>query len=162
MLIVRGAKKVLDRIGGVTASDSDGSTTRLGDWYVNVLFWKLQVALFVNDATLLPVLMPFAPASTLLDRFPSTLQAHLQAHSMPRTFSEREVAEMEQIRAAKTASRSVLGVMNEFKYLAEVYAQLDGETDLMALSLRLAETPCGPLYKRHISPDRELAALAST
>lgn len=69
---------------------------------------------------------------------------------------------MEQIRAAKTASRSVLGVMNEFKYLAEVCAQLDGETDLMALSLRLAETPCGPLYKRHISPDRELAALAST
>lgn len=34
VLVVRGTKKVLDRIGGVTASDSDRSTTRLGDWYV--------------------------------------------------------------------------------------------------------------------------------
>ena len=68
---------------------------------------------------------------------------------------------MDQIRVAKTASRSVLGVMNDFKYLAEVHAKLDGETDLMALSLRLAETPCSPLYKRHISPDRELSALVA-
>ena len=52
--------------------------------------------------------------------------------------------------------------MNEFKFLAEVYSRVDPEMDLMALSLRLAGTPCSPLYKRHISPDRELAALAST
>ena len=62
-------------------------------------------------------------------------------------------------RTAKTASRSVLGVMNEFKFLAEVEAQFVDEQDLLSLSLRLAETPCGPLYKRHISPDRELAAI---
>jgi hypothetical protein len=161
VLIVRGTKKVLDRVGGVTASEHDHSTARLGDWYVNVLFWKPQVALFVSEATLLPVLMPFAPAGTLLDRFPSTMLAHLQAHAIPRSFAEPEFVEMGDIRVAKTASRSVLGVMNEFKYLAEVYAKVDGETDLLTLSLRLAETPCGPLYKRHISPDRELAALAA-
>ena len=161
MLIVRGTKKLLDRIGGVTASEHDRSTTRLGDWYVNVLFWRPQVALFVSEATLLPVLTAFAPATTLLDRFPTTLLAHLQAHSIPRGFSEAELAGMSQIRVAKTASRSVLGVMNEFKYLAEVHAKLDGETDLVALSLRLAETPCSPLYKRHISPDRELSALVA-
>ena len=160
VLIVRATKKVLDRIGGVTASERDRSTTILGDWYVNVLFWKPQVALFVSEATLLPVLMPFAPANTLLERFPSTLLAYLQAHSIARSFAEPELAEMEQVRVAKTASRSVLGVMNEFKYLAEVYARVDRETDLMALSLRLAETPCSPLYKRRVSPDRELAALA--
>jgi hypothetical protein len=40
--------------------------------------------------------------------------------------------------------------MNEFKYLAEVDAKHDGESDLLALSMRLAVTPCGPLYKRHI------------
>jgi len=34
VLVVRGTKKVLDRVGGVTASDADRSTTRLGDWYV--------------------------------------------------------------------------------------------------------------------------------
>ena len=37
----------------------------------------------------------------------------------------------------------------------------DVAADLVALALRLAHTPCGPLNKRHISPDRELAALLS-
>ena len=162
MLLVRGTKKVLDRVRGLTASDADRSTTRLGDWYVNVLFWKPQVALFVSETTLFPVLLPFAPAGTLLERFPSALLAHLQAQETPRSFNEPELAEMDPLLLAKTASRSVLGVMNEFKYLADIYAKVDGATDLLALSLRLAETPCGPLYSRHISPDRELAALVAS
>jgi hypothetical protein len=69
---------------------------------------------------------------------------------------------MKPCRLARTASRSVLGVMNEFRYLADVYVKLDGETDPLSLSLRLAMTPCGPLYERHVSPDRELAALVSS
>jgi hypothetical protein len=162
MLVIRGTKKVLDRLGGVTATDDDRSTTRLGDWYVNVLFWRPQVALFVSEATLLPVLVPFAPASNLVDRFPTALLTHLQAHEAPRSFTDQELGEMEPRRLAKTASRRVLGVMNEFKYLAEVHAKLDDESDLLALSMQLAQTPCGPLYKRHISPDRELAALISS
>jgi hypothetical protein len=162
VLVVRGTKKVLDRLGGATATDADHSTTQLGDWYVNLLFFKPQLALFLNEATLLPVLIPFAPAATLLERFPSTLEAHLQAHGVPRSFAEPELAEMNPCRLAKTASRSVLGVMNEFKFLADTYIRLDDETNPMSLSLRLAMTPCGPLYKRHISPDRELAALVSS
>ena len=129
---------------------------------MNVLFWKPQVALFVSDATLLPVLVPFTSAATLIDRFPAALLAHLQAHEIGCSFTGPELAEMETRRLAKTASRSVIGVLNEFTYLADVYAKLDGESDLLALSMRLAATPCGPLYKRHISPDRELAALVAT
>jgi hypothetical protein len=49
--------------------------------------------------------------------------------------------------------------MNEFTYLADAWRQ--EEPDLLALAVRLAATLCGPLYKRHISPDRELAALVA-
>ena len=55
--------------------------------------------------------------------------------------------------------------MNEFAYLADLdradNADLDraDNADLMRLSMRLATTPCGPLFQRHVSPDRELAAL---
>jgi len=133
-----------------------------GDWYANVLFFKPLLALFVNEATLLPVLVPFAPAATLLDRFPPALLAHLQAHGVPRSFSEPELAEMAPCRLVKPASRNVLGVMNEFRFLADTHVKRDDETDPMSLSLRLAMTPCAPLYKRHGSPDRELAALASS
>jgi len=61
----------------------------------------------------------------------------------------------------KTANRSVVGVMNEFGYLGQVYRDDSPEQPLLMLSLRLSETPCSPLYKRHVSPDRELAALLS-
>ena len=62
-------------------------------------------------------------------------------------------------RLAKTANRSVVGIMNEFTYLAEAYRGDTPVPDLLALALRLAATPCGPLYSKHMSPDRELAAL---
>jgi hypothetical protein len=61
-------------------------------------------------------------------------------------------------RLAKTANRSVVGIMTEFTFLAEAFSADWAGPNLLALSLRLRETPCGPLYQRHGSPDRELAA----
>jgi hypothetical protein len=51
--------------------------------------------------------------------------------------------------------------MNEFGYLAAAWREPVGTDDLVALSVRLAHTPCGPLYQRKVSPDRELAALVA-
>jgi len=48
-MLIRATNRVLDRVGGITATHDDRSTTRLGDWYLNALFGK-QVALSViND-----------------------------------------------------------------------------------------------------------------
>jgi hypothetical protein len=52
----------------------------------------------------------------------------------------------------------VIGVMNEFNFLATESRRRREDDDPIQLALWLAQTPCGPLYKRHISPDRELAA----
>lgn len=60
---------------------------------------------------------------------------------------------------AKTANRSVVGSMTKFVHMAEHVTRLTGMTDLVDLSVRLADTPCSPLYDRHTSPDREVAAL---
>jgi hypothetical protein len=49
--------------------------------------------------------------------------------------------------------------MNEFTFLAEAYRGDTPAPDLLALAMRLATTPCGPLYNKHVRPDRELAAL---
>jgi hypothetical protein len=48
--------------------------------------------------------------------------------------------------------------MNEFTFLADTFRDGSPKPDLLDLALRLAATPCGPLYKSHVSPDRELAA----
>ena len=77
------------------------------------------MALVVNERTLLPVLLPLAPAATLAQRFPVALRDVLRALDMPVEFIDSEIDGMSEVVYAKTANRSVLGVMNEFAYLAE-------------------------------------------
>jgi hypothetical protein len=156
VLVVHGTKKFLDRVGSASAPPDEMSTTRLGAWYATVLLWRPQVALFVNETTFLPVLMPLAPAATLLQRFPATLGRVLTAHGIAPSAIEAERAEMKHVALATTKNRSVVGVMNEFSYLAGAYREgIDG---LDELSVRLARTPCGPLSATHVFPDRALTA----
>ena len=155
-------KKLLDRAKQPVMPRVAEPTTWLGNWYGTVLFWRPQLALLVNEGTLFPVLMPLAPAATLLDRFPEALGETLEAAGVDRSFIDAEVAAMARGQWARTANRSVIGIMNEFSFLAEVSRDRRGVTDRLALAQWLAQTPCGPLYKRHGSPDRELVASVSS
>jgi hypothetical protein len=154
MVIVRGTRRFLDQTGGPNTEEGQTSTTTLGDWYATVLPGRPQVALFVNETTLLPVLTPLAPARSVISRFPAALAEVLAAHGLDATFISAEIAQMSHAALAPTRNRSVVGIMNEFSFLAR---QQHGD-DLLALSVHLAETPCSPLYRRLISPDRELHA----
>ncbi len=51
--------------------------------------------------------------------------------------------------------------MNEFVHLGKLFADSDTRYDPLALSLQLAEVPCGPLYGSNLSPDDELRALVA-
>jgi hypothetical protein len=161
VLIVRATQKLLRRIGPPTLQDGEQSTTLLGEWYATALFWKPQVALLVNETTLLPALMPLAPAATLPTRIAQQIGTVLAAHAAPPAIIDDELQQMRPFRIARTANRSVVGIMTEFTHLAEVYrdSNPDPNPDLLDLALRLATTPCGPLYGRNGSPDRELGAL---
>jgi hypothetical protein len=64
-------KKFRDQVPASAPPDPASATTALGDWYTTVLFWRPHVALFVNEPTLLPVVIAFAPAASVLDRFPA-------------------------------------------------------------------------------------------
>lgn len=160
MFVIRGTKKLLDRLKPAAVEVSPTSTTVLGDWYATAVFWQPQVAVFVNERTLLPVLMPLAPAATVLARFPQHLAETLTAHGVDQAFIAAELAQMGDCQIAKTANRSVLGIMNDFIRLAEAFCDHSPTpAELLPLALRLARTPCSPLYRSHTSPDRELAAL---
>jgi hypothetical protein len=145
-------KKLLDRIKVSFGLHSPSPTTVLGNWYATALFWKPQVALLVNERTLLPVLMPLAPAATLATRFPGELATILARHGVGQAFIAGEVAAMREVSAAKTANRSVVGTMNEFAFLAEGYRKYHENSDLLALSMRLADTPCSAI--KYDSPVR--------
>lgn len=154
MFILHCTKKLLDRIKQPVVTVPPVPTTKLGNWYATVLFWKPQVALLVNERTLLPVLMPLAPAAMLAAKFPAELAEVLQALGIDTDFIADEVEAMVQSSLAKTANRSVVGIMNEFSFLAEGYRDLMETADLLALTMRLAETPCSPI--RYNSPVRAL------
>jgi hypothetical protein len=157
---VHGTKKFLDRVpdNPIPASELQPATTTLGDWYATVLFWKQHVTLFVNEPTRLPLFVPLAPATSLLTRMTQTAEAVFTAIGLPEAFIASEITAMAQHQIAKTASRSVLGTMNDFAYLADAHRTPKEHPDLLELSLTLAKTPCGPLYRSHVSPDRELIA----
>lgn len=157
--IIHCTKKLLDRIKPATIKSEAPSSTLLGNWYATALFWKPQVALLVNEKTLLPVLMPLAPATDLATRFPEHLSVVLAAHGMPRQFIDHELLQMNEVQYAKTSNRSVVGIMNQFSYLAGGYSEYLETKDLLALSMTLSVTPCSPLYKSAVSPDRELKRL---
>lgn len=157
-MLVRCTKKFLDRVGPPQPGEhaADGV---LGDWYANALFWRPQAALFVNEQSLVPVLLPLAPAATVLDRFPAAFARVAAAIGVDRATLDAELATMQTHTLAKTASRQILGVMNDFAHLAEHHRRQHDDVDLLDLSLWLASVPCSPLYKNHVSPDRALQVL---
>lgn len=159
VLVVRATAKLLNLVGPPTVPAGGRGTTLLGPWYATVLFWRPRVVLLVSEATLLPVLMPAAPAATLASRIAVQVATVLAAHQAPPAIIAEELLRMRDARFGTTANRSVVGVMTEFVRLATVYREDQPELDLLDLSMRLATTPCGPLYRRNISPDRELAAV---
>lgn len=156
MLTVFCTKKLLDRIKPSAIFSGGISDAVMGDWYATALFWKPQLALFVHEETLLPVLMPLAPANSLAERFPAHLAEVLKALDVDAGFVAAQVAAMDEVQYAKTSNRSVLGIMNQFSNLAKGYREYLETSDLLELSLKLAHVPCSPLHKRETFPDREL------
>lgn len=157
MLIIRGTKKLRDRVKLSLADPAESSTTVLGDWFANALFWKPQVALLVNERTFLPVVMPLAPAATLLERAPAAIAEVLRRHGVDEHSVAAELAAMSEVGIATTNNRTVLGVMNDFAFHGEIrHTRI---TDLVDLSIALAGIPIGPLRGRSGFPDRELAAV---
>jgi hypothetical protein len=125
-----------------------------------VLAWRpQQLALFVHDPTLLPVLMPLAPAATVLARFPDRLAEILELHDVPRAVIVREIAALTPGCVTPTVNPEHRRCDERVHSPRWRLRNPTGAHDLDELSLRLARVPCSPLYKRHISPDRELAVL---
>ena len=106
-------KKLLDRVKRPVSTEQIEPTTFLGNWYATALFWKPQVALLINERTLLPVLMPLAPAAELALRFPVHLASVLIAHGAPHALVERELTAMLDFQYAKTSNRSLLAKRRE-------------------------------------------------
>lgn len=64
---------------------------------------------------------------------------------------------MDQVTYAKASDRRAIGVMVDFAKSFDVY--LERSPSLLTLSVILAGTPCGPLYKTSVFPDKAARAV---
>jgi hypothetical protein len=161
VFVVHGTKTFLERAKRPVGNPGP-PTTALGNWYATSVFWKPHAALFVNEQTLFPIVMPLAPAVSVTDRFPGHLSEVFAALDLDQSFIESEIGEMSECGLAKTKSRSLLGSMNEFVYLGKAFSDDGRSYDSVELSLELAKLPCGPLYGSHVTPEDELRAFVAT
>ncbi len=158
MFTIHATKKLLDRTKARIEPRVDPGGV-LGNWYATAWFFQPQLALLVNEATLVPVIMPLAPATTLIRRFPDALGEMLTALEVDPGFIARELLAMGDGSYAKTASRSILGTMNDYTQIVKHYRRLGLDDNPLEVALRLADMPLGPLHHRTGFPNRELRAL---
>ena len=157
MFILRCTKKLLDRLPRLGAEQTEKTVraTRMGDWTANLFFiGRQQLVLGVNNMTLLPVLLPIAPAKTFVPRFTEAAGEMLMALGIDRQQALSEMAAMNECIVAPTNDRRVLGTINDFGRMLDAY--LDGRS-LPEVALHLAEAPCSPIKME--SPRRATLAL---
>ena len=164
MYSVHATKKLLDRLKVATAPTVTEPGTALGNWYATAIFTRPQVVLFLNERTMLPVVVLLAPASTVVARFPPALDAVLVRHGIDPRFVASELHEMRDVTVSKTASRSLLGVMGEHTgWIERMIHSGATPAELVAVSMRLSNVLLGPLMKNNGpgSPDRALRDLVA-
>jgi hypothetical protein len=149
---LRCTRTLLARLRTTPAPDDKSPSTRLGDWYANLLAragWS--VVLFVSGRSLLPVVVAAKEASTLVPRFRASFTDVLKRLGVAAAAVDRELAEMDGVRIGRTRDRQVLGSMNDFAYLLRARRGAGSSLNNTALALELADAPCGPLGMRRPS-----------
>lgn len=146
MLTLRCTQRLLTKLKRKAAPDAPPSTTRLGDWYGNLLYVnKKQLALIVSEKSLLPVLIPASDLADLPGTLTAALTTLLGAMGAPRKAIEAEVAQMQELSFGPTSSRSVLGSMNDMAWGVKVLLSGSPDKALLDLAMQLGETPYGAL-----------------
>ena len=89
---------------------------RLGEWYANVKslpFRGKSVVIFFNVNSYITIFVPGNGSRKMLPEFVDRTGRLLQRLNVPQHLIDEEMEAMQEIRLLKTASRSILGSMND-------------------------------------------------
>lgn len=142
MVVLRCTRQLLMRLKYPDEDTSAQSTTRLGGWYGTLIrFGRRHVLLFISERSRLPVLLPARDADRLALAFPRAVSETLMGLGVPAAAVERECSSMSPISIGPTRSRSLLGSLNEFAFLARADFVTRPDRTLDAVARKLAEVP---------------------
>jgi hypothetical protein len=147
MLVLRCTQKLLVRLKQVAELPAVESTTRLGDWYGNILrIGRHQHLLFISERSRLPVVLPIREAKRLGAVFPDAVCERLALVGIAAADIADERARMSEIAFARTRNRSLLGTLNDFAFMAQSVdarrVEPESPEELMQF---LSQTPVLPL-----------------
>lgn len=154
MVVLRCTQKLLVPLKQVGELPHVESTTRLGDWYGNILrIDRSQHLLFISERSRLPVVIPVRESKRLREVFPDAVCGLLGQVGVAAADIADERARMSEIAFGRTRNRSLLGTLNDFASMAQqghlIRDQPESTRELVRF---LAQTPILPLGRRE--PDR--------
>jgi hypothetical protein len=147
MVVLRCTRKLLVRLKRTEVRADVPSTTRLGDWYGNILrIGRHQHLLFISEHSRLPVVIPIREAKRVETIFPNAVCAVLAAVGIADESIADERLRMSEIAFGPTMNRSLLGTLNDFAFMAQQgnanRTEPESPEELMRF---LAQTPILPL-----------------
>ena len=151
MLVIRATQKLLAKLDTPVA-DPPPSTTVLGDWYAKPFgVAQRRYVLLISEHSRLAVVMPGREVAKLPQRFPEAMGMQLALLGVPPAAYEQEMAECAEVVVAKTASKSLLGTLNDYTYMVHHRLSTRLDDDLDAAAFSLSHTPLSPLGYRYAS-----------
>jgi hypothetical protein len=147
MVVLRCTQKLLVRLKQVGDSPPVESTTRLGDWYGNILrIGRRQHLLFISERSRLPVVLPIREVKRLDTVFPDAVCERLAVIGVAAGNIADERARMSEIAFSRTKNLSLLGTLNDFAFMAQLggarLTEAESPEELMQF---LSQTPILPL-----------------
>lgn len=149
MVIFRCTKKLLIFLDISPSKFSVVPRAIFGEWYVNIVpTFRGESLLFVNDPTLLTVVLPLGWGSDLESNFRERVLDLYDRLSFPKDVIIHESNELESFSYTKSESLSFLGSMNAIARHLQSWAQglVPGSGDtLQSFELAMSQMP----HKRH-------------
>ncbi len=141
MFNLRATAKLLRRLKSAPVAAVE-STTRLGNWYGSLFnVGRQQFAMFTSERSLLTVVLPAKEIRPLPTTLTDRLRWLLRELEVPTQLINDELAQMHTCTITKTASRSVLGSMNDHTFAAKFLLGEPHFISVVELHRRLAEVP---------------------
>lgn len=161
MVTLRCTRKLLNLLDIVPDPTPQPPSGALGDWYANLVPTAAGgLIIFVNERSLLTVAVPEWEAENLVPLFRLRVANLLGMIGISAKGVSREMKHLDNVQFARTASRRILGSLNDiawnYQWLAE---EAEGEKGLSLshVELNLSQMPQRPLgYKSPVDVAKEL------
>src|SRR6185436_14678517 len=147
MVVLRCTQKLLVRLKQAGELPPVESTTRLGDWYGNILrIGRRQHLLFISEQSRLPVVLPITGSKRLGTVFPDAVCERLAIVGIAAADIADERMRMSALAFGRTRNRSLLGTLNDFAFMARSGDARRTEPESPEELMRfLSQTPILPL-----------------